>query len=216
MKKLSASILALAICLPSLSYGQEIGTLFTTAEEREYLDYLREEFLASKADAGFNIDEDVIPEIPEDEDEPQENVEFYFGGIMTRAAGGKAVWLNGNSILENDLPANVRIVRVDGKDALRLETSEARFVLKPGQTVNISTGEFWEAFERPRSLPREESQESEEGGVNQELSGSSGSAAAEDLPATAPSAETDLPAEIDMSEIPPEVLDLIPSADVQN
>ena len=140
---------SLAVLLaPLAGYSQGIGALFTTPEEREYLDYLREDFLARTAEAGFDIDQEAVPDIPETEEEVQENLEFHLNGIMTRVDGGRTVWLNGSPIFERDLPSNASIVMSDGIAALRLVTPDNAYILKPGQTVDISTGQFWESFER--------------------------------------------------------------------
>lgn len=147
MKKLSV-IFVLIWLVAAPAVGQQFGTLFTTPEEREYLDYLREDFLASTAEAGFDIDEDAVPDIPEDEEVVEQAVEFHLDGIMTQSDGGRTVWLNGAPIFERDLPSNASIVMTDGVAGLRLLTAGGGYILKPGQTVNTSTGEFWEAFER--------------------------------------------------------------------
>lgn len=137
---------ALSLGCASNVYSQDFGKLFTAPEEREYLDYLRQEFLASTADAGFDIDDNSVPEIPQDEE--ADSNEFYLGGVMTRVDGGRTVWLNGTPTREGDLPSNTSIVVVDGITALKLVTDDASYVLKPGQTVDITTGEFWETFDR--------------------------------------------------------------------
>lgn len=154
---------------PAAGYSQEFGTLFTSPEEREYLDYLRQEFLERSAQAGFDIDQDVIPDIPEDNEIVEELVYFHLGGIVTRQDGGRALWLNGKYILENELPSDKTLVRVDGITALRIVTANASYLLKPGQSVDVSTGQFWEAFEQsPNSTPGQEAAAKEES-VSQSL-----------------------------------------------
>lgn len=146
MKQLSVIFVVACVVAPS-AVAQQFGTLFTTPEEREYLDYLRDDFLERTAEAGFDIDDDAVPDIPVDEEPIEEVVEFHLDGIMTQSDGGRTVWLNGSPIFEGDLPSNASILRVDGVTALQLLTAEKGYILKPGQTVNVSTGEFWEAYE---------------------------------------------------------------------
>lgn len=169
MKQLSL-IFVIAWFLAPQALGQQLGTLFTTAEEREYLDYLREDFLARTAEAGFDIDDDAVPEIPEDEETVEEVIEFHLDGIMTQSDGGRTVWLNGAPIFERDLPSNASIVTVDGVAGLQLLTPENGYILKPGQTVNTTTGEHWEAFERSGVSASTEASigESLEAGISEE------------------------------------------------
>jgi|SaaInl5LU_22_DNA_1037371.scaffolds.fasta_scaffold37334_2 hypothetical protein len=148
MKRLSAQILCGSMFLCTQVGAQELGTLFTSPEEREYLDYLREEFLARTAEAGFDIDQNAVPDIPQEEETAQVTVQFHLSGIVSTRDSGRVVWLNGESILESDLPSNAKIVTADGVNALRLVTPERAYVIKPGQSVNVSSGEFWDAFEQ--------------------------------------------------------------------
>lgn len=146
------AFLLIFVLAPMAGQSQSLGTLFTTPEERAYLDYLREDFLARTAEAGFNIDENAVPEIPEDENQVVDVVQFHLDGIMTLNDGRRTVWLNGSPIFERDLPANARIVSADGVSALRLSTADNAYIIKPGQTVDITTSEIWDAFDlRPSS-----------------------------------------------------------------
>ncbi len=158
-----------ALGFPLVSLGQGLGALFTNPEERAYLDYLRQDFLKRSAQAGFDIDQDEVPDIPEEVEEDEEGMLFHLGGIVTRRDGGRALWLNGRYVLESELPNDQSLVKADGITALRIATANENYVLKPGQTVDISTGEFWEAFEQPpRALvqQRVSSQESPSGGLS--------------------------------------------------
>ncbi len=122
-----------------------LGLLFTTPEERAYLDYLREDFLQRTASEGFDIQTEEIPEI--EPEAPEQNVEFYLNAIITNQDGSHTIWLNGAPVRELDLPGEVRLVHRSGRDMLQIATSSATYLLKPGQTVNLSTGELWESFE---------------------------------------------------------------------
>lgn len=129
--------------------AQNFDTLFTSSEERAYLDYLREDFLATSQENGFDIDEVDIPEIPEDGDTETEEVvvEFYLGGVISRLDGGRTVWLNGKPVLEQDLMNGVSIRDIGGVAGLQLALVQGTFLIKPGQSVNVETGEMWDAFE---------------------------------------------------------------------
>lgn len=146
------SVLLGALTCSSQSFSQDFGKLFTAPEERAYLDYLREDFLTRSAELGFDIADDAVPDIPDAADgQVQDAVEFHLGGIMTRIDGGRTVWLNAVPLLERELPPTAQIVSENGIAALRLTTPDGIFVLKPGQTVDVTTGEFWDAYERRSS-----------------------------------------------------------------
>lgn len=156
MIKVSATLRVLACCaLASWTqqlYAQLTGTLFTEPEEREYLDYLRQEFIRSSAAEGFDIEESQIPEIPDGqlptESGPQE---FTFGGIMTRRDGSRSIWLNGRVFAESELPAGVSLVMSANSTSLRIANSTATYVLRPGQTVDLTTGSILENYQRPQA-----------------------------------------------------------------
>lgn len=140
--------LCLTCCLLILSLnalGQGFGKLFTTPEERQYLDSLREKFLQRTELQGFNINEQLRPLLTEGTD--NQSAEFELSGFMKRQGGGKSVWLNGESVSEGDLPQNIRVVNRRGTDMLRIETSERVHYIKAGQTLNIETGAVRESFE---------------------------------------------------------------------
>lgn len=123
--------------------AQEFGTLFTTPEEREYLDYLRDEFVRRSEQTTFNINEDVIPEIPDEvvvEEAAPEVTQYSFGGIMVRRNGSRMVWLNGRQILEDDLPGNISITDGNANTQLRIRANNNNYLLKPGESININTG----------------------------------------------------------------------------
>ena len=119
--------------------------LFTTPEEREYLDYLRTDFLERTALQGFDIQTEEIPDI--ETEALEQNVEFRLDAVITNQDGSHTIWLNGSPIREMDLPQDVDLVHLAGKDTLKISTSSVTYLLRPGQTVNLSTGQLWESFE---------------------------------------------------------------------
>lgn len=149
LRMLPACLLCLA---PAPLHAQLEGTLFTSPDQRAYMDFLRQEFLASSQDAGFNIEVPEIPEVPvegTEETGPAEPVEFTFGGIMTSRDGTRSVWLNNQLLQESDLPDWVRIVSATPGLALQLDANGSRWLLKPGQTVDVTAGTIVEEYQRP-------------------------------------------------------------------
>lgn len=127
-----------------------MGLLFTTPEERAYLDYLREDFLERTASQGFDIQTEEIPEI--ETPEPEQNVVFRLDAVITNQDGSHTLWLNGSPVREQDLPQNVNLVARSGQNMLQISTDSASYLLKPGQTVNLTSGELWESFEREQRI----------------------------------------------------------------
>ena len=139
-----------ALALPAgVVHAQLTGALFTEPEEREYLDYLREEFLRNSAEAGFNIEETAIPDIPDGQAAPSGPVEFTFGGIVTRRDGSHSIWLNQRLLEESELPDGMSLVTGEGSPSLRILYSGSTFVLRPGQTVDLTTGTVTATASRP-------------------------------------------------------------------
>lgn len=155
MKVLSLQNILTTICLlwfAPVVYAQnnelELGTLFTTPEERVYLDYLREDFLATSQASDFDIDEQIPPIIViSDETEANSSItEFIVGGFLNRRDGNRAAWINGVLINESELPSNMEFISTGTGLSLRIETETASFVLKPGQKLNTLSGQISEAF----------------------------------------------------------------------
>jgi hypothetical protein len=143
--------LCLIMLLSQSCLAQFQGKLFTTPEERVYLDALRANFLRESREQGFDITETGPPPLPEADEQANETaapVEYTLGGILTRSDGTRTVWLNNQPIAESNLPANMRLVADGPQVALRIGTGANFFLIKPGQTVNMSTGEILEAYQR--------------------------------------------------------------------
>ncbi|MEQ8955422.1 MAG: hypothetical protein RL120_14920 [Gammaproteobacteria bacterium] len=144
---------------PKSGQSSSMGLLFTTPEERAYLDYLREDFLERTASQGFDIQTEEIPQI--DTPEPEQNVVFRLDAVITNQDGSHTLWLNGSPVREQDLPRNVNLVARSGQDMLQISTSSASYLLKPGQTVNLTSGELWESFEREQTINANTQEEAE-------------------------------------------------------
>ena len=144
-------LLVFMLLVSQPSVAQFHGTIFTSPEERAYLDALREDFLKKSQEKGFDIEQAGPPPLPVTADEPTENsapIEYTLGGILTRNDGSHTVWLNNQPVAERNLPANMKLVTEGALTVLRLQTAAGTFQLKPGQTLNASTGETQEAYQR--------------------------------------------------------------------
>lgn len=139
-----------ALLLAANARAQLEGTLFTEPEEREYLDFLREEFLRNNAAADFNIEEADIPDIPQAVAAAEEAgpIEYSFGGAMARRDGVR-IWLNGNLLAASELPDGFSLLESGNTMSLRIVHEGKTFLLLPGQTVDVTAGTVVENFQRP-------------------------------------------------------------------
>lgn len=143
----------LALLLNAIASGASAqseleGTLFTSPEQRAYLDYLRQEFLSRNQERGFDITATDIPDIPLDDtaEEPAAPQVYTLSGIVTLRDGTRRIWLNGQALTEHELPDGVSLVQADGAPALRFRSGTGNHVLRPGQTLELSAGEVAENF----------------------------------------------------------------------
>jgi len=142
---LTGILLSGQICAQETAQG--FSTLFTTPAEREYLDFLRQDFLRQNPQEDFNIDEDIPPvPIIEDivEDDGPAITRYQLSGIFMQANGSRVVWLNGSSIQEADLPDNMQLLSNSSQPVLRISTETGRYDLKAGQTLTVNSGEIQE------------------------------------------------------------------------
>ena len=127
------------------------GKLFFTGEQRQYLDYLRKEFLAKNKKAGFDIEDSQVPEIPTNAPgSPTGPVEYSLDALMARADGRVTIWLNHHSITEQQLPANMHLVHEGNTLALRVITNDGSSkLLRTGQIIDITSGMIQERSHKP-------------------------------------------------------------------
>lgn len=168
-----STLLRLTLCMPVVlatqAHAQIEGTLFTSPDERVYLDYLRDEFLRNSAQQGFDIEEAAIPEIPE-ETAPAATgpAEYSFGGVLTQRNGQHSIWLNGTLIPQGDLPEGFRLVESGGVVSLRIAQDGETFLLRPGQRLNVANGAVSENSQR--AVPIDTPQASAQGPQQEAIS----------------------------------------------
>jgi len=134
------------------------GKIFTSPEQRQYLDYLRQDFLAKNRQKNFNIEESQIPDIPvaTANSTAATTVEYSFDAIMSRADGHLTIWLNHKPLTEQQLPANFRLVREGNTLLLRVKSTDGRsLLLRPGQTIELTGGVVQERAHKA-ALPAKE------------------------------------------------------------
>lgn len=152
MKRYSPLVSTLAIfllCATDPLLAQLQGTLFTSAEQRAYLDALRAEHLARSRERGFDINDNPPPLPPPREAEaPASPPRIYsLEGIMSRRDGSYSIWLNGRSLTESELPTTARLSTDNGSLGLRFITPLGNVFLKPGQVLNFDAGQVQESYQ---------------------------------------------------------------------
>lgn len=150
-----AGLILAFLVLPATPVAAQLtGTLFTSPAQREYLDYLRQDFLASSSERGFDITEAEIPEIPTAVAEAEAaGPEVYtLGGIVSLRDGTQRIWLNGKALSEAELPPEADLVRDNGMLALRFSTANGTYLLRPGQTLDLAEGLVLENYQRSSAL----------------------------------------------------------------
>jgi hypothetical protein len=180
----AARIAGLAVLLqlgaaPASAQSELQGSLFTSPEQRAYLDYLRQEFLSRSQERGFDISANTVPEIPAAADSAAPARIHSLSAIVTLRDGTRRIWLNGQALGEHELPDNAVLVQDAGTAALRF----GGHLLKPGQTLNLDTGSITEsrAYVPPSA-------------TEQDAASDSGAAMA--APATAPVPATAIPDDV--------------------
>lgn len=153
MKTLLVILLAVC-CLGSVSQleAQTLGRLLTTPAQRAQLDRVRIQVLQPGSNA---VVEDEEPEpAPEPVELNPVQQTFQLGGTLLRSDGSLQVWINGVAYNEESLPENMEILRPYARGQLRITdpVRNTSYLLKPGQTLNLTTGEIYEGYQQAQPL----------------------------------------------------------------
>ncbi|MFM1894968.1 MAG: hypothetical protein RLZZ385_42 [Pseudomonadota bacterium] len=146
---LHASLILTLGCGSPLTAAQGLERLFTTPVQRAALDQARE-----RATSGFDLVAVPVPE-PESPSAPElpqqaESI-FSLGGTLVRTDGRFQVWINDRMYGPDTLPDHMEMLQPYARGRLRIidRQSGESWTLSPGQTLNMSTGQVYEAYQRP-------------------------------------------------------------------
>lgn len=133
-KLLSVVLVVVFATLPSLSWGDSLGRLFFTPDERSNLDRARL--------TGVDTEQEGAP--------AQQLESITLNGIVKRSSGKTTVWVNGSAQHESDLPPGTKRqaskTRPPDFPVLVQKTGKT-VTLKVGQTLNIESGEISEIYQ---------------------------------------------------------------------
>lgn len=81
-------------------------------------------------------------------------VTVTLSGTMIRSNGEQVVWMNGVSYKRAELPAAVQVSQpfISGQIELRMEEKGEFFLLRPGQTLEIDSGQVSESYQRQAAV----------------------------------------------------------------
>ena len=147
-------ILSLQICsvvvactfVPVQLSAQSLQRIFSTPAMRAELDRLR-----IQVASGVIIEEPMedsfidIPAFTDDEEE----VVYALGGSMRKADGSYTVWVNDVAYNQSNLPNNMELLSPFSQGRLRIHDSESavNYDVKPGQVLNLTTGQLYESYQ---------------------------------------------------------------------
>jgi len=151
MKSISQGLIVLCACsvlLPQQLEAQSLFRLFSTPAERAELERERQRLLRPGP-----VETEPVPvvemPVPVESEEDREEIIYRLGGTVVRNNGLYTVWLNGTPVDQNDLPEHIELLPPYPQGRLRISNPEngARYEVKPGQVLNLTTGTLYESYE---------------------------------------------------------------------
>lgn len=137
-----------AAVLPPAALAQSVVKLFSTPAERAELER-RRLMLVRPESVQVQVAQPVeLVELPTVAEE-QVDVIISLGGSMLRADGTYTIWVNGNPVNQEDLPDYMELLTPfsQGRMRIRNELNGSDYEVKPGQVLNLTSGQLLEAYE---------------------------------------------------------------------
>ena len=134
--------------LPSSVVAQSVVKLFSTPAERAELER-RRLMLANPESLQAQVAEPVeVFELPSVEEE-KVDVIIALGGSMLRGDGTYTIWINGKPVNQGALPDFMELLTPFSQGRLRIrnEQSGEDYEVKPGQVLNLTSGQLLESYE---------------------------------------------------------------------
>jgi hypothetical protein len=160
MFKISLSAILVILALQPISAeSQSVFRLFTTPAERAELERRRQElFRPGQVSILPEPAEDPLFNLPVVEEDEPEDIIYRLGGTMLRSDGSYTVWINGLPINQENLPENFELLEPFTQGRLRIISPDngRSFEVKPGQVLNLTTGELFESYDFVEPPPRAE------------------------------------------------------------
>jgi len=128
--------------------AQSLGRLFSTPAERAELE--RRRLRTTRPELVPDEPQFPVPvvELPISfEEEP--DIIYALGGTVLHGNGSYTVWINNLAVHQQDLPDNIELLSPfsQGQIRIRNQQSGESFDVKPGQVLNLTTGELLESYQ---------------------------------------------------------------------
>jgi hypothetical protein len=141
--------LAVIACtiFPAQLSAQSLQRMFSTPAVRAELDRLR-----FQIQSGIVIEEpqeESLIEIPIFSNEEEVEIIYILGGSLRKGDGSYTVWINDVAYDQDNLPANMELLSPFSQGQLRIRDSAsgANYDVKPGQVLNLTTGQLYESYQ---------------------------------------------------------------------
>ena len=151
MQKSTMRLLLCVLCVvtvPQAGFAQSVIKLFSTPAERAELER-RRLMLARPESVAVEVTRPVeIVELPALAEEPVDVI-ITLGGAMLRGDGTYTIWINGAPVNQEELPEHMELLAPFAQGKLRISNHETgqSYEVKPGQVLNLTTGELMESYE---------------------------------------------------------------------
>ena len=141
------SVLVACTIFPVQLSAQSLQRIFSTPAMRAELDRLRFQ-VASGVVIEEPVEESII-DIPVFTDDDEEELIYALGGSMRKADGSYTVWVNDVAYDQNNLPGNMELLSPFSQGQLRIRDtgSAVNYDVKPGQVLNLTTGQLYESYQ---------------------------------------------------------------------
>jgi len=142
MKQIFILLIFTGMISPSVS-ANTFGRLFTSPEERSYLDKIRKNYKFNQTIFKKTGQSSVIKKKPE---------KIVFNGIVRKKGGKKEIWINGK---RTSLKKYSNKSANSNNGILIQQSNKASYILvQPGQTVDTSSGKIIEPYQLPNQSTR--------------------------------------------------------------
>ena len=191
--------------VPHAVQAQGVVKLFSTPAERAELE--RRRLLLARPES---VTQEVVQPIELVElptlIEEQTDIVISLGGSMLRSDGSYTIWINDVPVNQEDLPGHMELLTPFSQGKLRVRNAATgnSYDVKPGQVLNLTSGQILESYE----LAQMESAEPEAVTESETIEPDLDATAISDSPVEI-DAEAVIDSAEDVSEILPQVLDQV-------
>ena len=137
------------IFMPTADAQTGLRRLFTTPNLRAELDRRRLRELQGEVETVAPAFAEPVSLEELESERPVPDTIYRLGGSMRRGDGSYTIWINDIPYDQSELPANIQLVLPYNQGQLRIShpDTNATFLVKPGQVLNLTQGELLESYQ---------------------------------------------------------------------